>query len=106
VAVALDYDGAMLVCVATTQGEPEAQMICARLSEAGIPAVFKRASGSDLPQFGAGGAREVYVENDLAARASELLSIAQFSDEELAELSDAAGRAADHGSSSAGADAS
>jgi Putative prokaryotic signal transducing protein len=94
----------MLVCVASAQGEPEAQMICARLSAAGIPAVFKRNSGSDLPQFGAGGAREVYVEDDLAARASELLSVSQFSDEELAELSDEAGRAAD-GRPSARADA-
>lgn len=103
---ALDYDGAMLVCVASTQSEPEAQMICARLSEAGIPAVFKRALGSDLPQFGAGGAREVYVEDDLAARAGALLSVAQFSDKELAELSDEAGRAADGRSSPARADAS
>lgn len=83
----------MLVSVASAQNEPEAEMICARLSEAGIRATYKRDIGADTPQFGAGGSRDVYVEADLAAQARTILSAPQFSDEELAELSERAGRA-------------
>ena len=68
-------------------------MICARLSEVGIAAVSKREPGVDLPQFGAGGRRAVYVEDALASRALELLAVPEFSDDELAELSEQAGRA-------------
>jgi hypothetical protein len=90
----LDYDGSMLVFVASAQNEPEAEMICARLSDAGITAICKRDIGADVPQLGSSGSRDVYVEQELASRALEVLSVAEFSDEELAELSDAAGRAA------------
>jgi hypothetical protein len=82
----------MLVLVASAQSEPEAQMICTRLSEAGIPALSKRGPGTDTPQFGVGGSREVYVEEALSARALELLQVPEFTDEELAELSERAGR--------------
>jgi len=67
-------------------------MISARLAQAGIVAVSRRAGGSDLPQLGVGGGREVYVEQEFAARAGELLEVPEFSDEELAELSERAGR--------------
>jgi hypothetical protein len=82
----------MLVFVASAQSEPEAQMICTRLSDAGIPAVSKRGLGTDNPQFGVGGSREVYVEEALSARAREVLDVPEFNDEELAELSERAGR--------------
>jgi hypothetical protein len=82
----------MLVVIASAQNEPEAQMICARLAGAGIDAVYKRGIGADLPQLGGSGNREVFVDESLAARARELLSVPEFSDEELAELSE---RAAD-----------
>ncbi|MGA2755916.1 MAG: DUF2007 domain-containing protein [Solirubrobacteraceae bacterium] len=84
----------MLVSVASAQSEPEAQMICARLSEAGIRAVAKRNIGADNPEFGVAGARDVYVDEELAARARELLAVPQFSDDELAQLSEQAGREA------------
>jgi hypothetical protein len=74
--------------VATTSGEAEAEMICARLSDAGIPALYKRNIGADLPQFGGRGARDVYVEEHDLARARELLAAQDFTDEELAELSE------------------
>ncbi len=67
-------------------------MISARLSGAGIKALYKRDSGSDLPQFGAGGSRDIYVEAEFAERAREVLSVAEFTDEELSELAERAGR--------------
>jgi hypothetical protein len=82
----------MLVAIASAQNEPEAEMICARLAGAGIDAVYKRGIGADLPQFGGSGAREVFVEERLAPQARELLSVPEFSDEELAELSEQAAR--------------
>ena len=81
----------MLICVASAQNEPEAEMICARLSEAGIAAVTR---GAAVPQLGVGGGRDVYVEEELAARAREILAVPEFTDDELAELSEQAGRAA------------
>ena len=90
--LALNYDAPMLVSVASAQTEPEAQMICARLAGAGIAAVSKRGAGADLPQLGLGGNRDIYVEPGLAARARDVLAVAEFSDEELAELSERAGR--------------
>jgi hypothetical protein len=78
----------MLVSVAVARNEPEAEMICARLAGAGIPASYKRSSGSDVPQFGAGGYHDVSVAEGDAARALELLAAPAFSDEELAQLSE------------------
>ena len=69
-------------------------MICARLAQAGISSVSKRNTGADDPRLGAGGCREVYVEEELVSRALELLAAPEFSDEELAELSEQAGREA------------
>jgi len=70
--------------VATTLGEAEAEMICARLSNAGIQALYKRNIGVDLPEFGNRGHRDVYVEERDVERARELLAAQDFSDEELA----------------------
>jgi hypothetical protein len=82
----------MLVSVASARNEPEAEMICARLAGAGIQAVYKRGLGSDLPQLGGSGSRDVFVDQGLASRAREVLSVPVFGEEELAELSDRAGR--------------
>jgi hypothetical protein len=48
--------------------------------------------GPDIPQLGRSGACDIYVEDDLEARAREVLVMPEFSDEELARLSDEAGR--------------
>jgi hypothetical protein len=82
----------MLVAIASAQNEPEAEMICARLAGAGIDAMYKRGIGADLPQLGGSGVRVVFVDEGVAARARELLSVPEFSDEELAELSERAAR--------------
>jgi hypothetical protein len=82
----------VLVTVASAQNEPEAQMICARLSAEGVDALYKRGPGADAPHLGPGGGREIYVEAQDAARARVVLSVPEFSDAELAALSDQAGR--------------
>lgn len=85
----------MLVSVAVAHNEAEAEMICGRLSTEGIPASYKRAIGSDLPQLGAAGSHCINVEEREAARARELLAAPAFSDEELAALSEQAAPAED-----------
>ena len=62
-------------------------MICARLADAGLAAVSRRSGGAEVPQLGASGARSVCVEEADAAAARALLAAADFTDEELAELS-------------------
>jgi hypothetical protein len=59
--------------VATATSEPEAEMICSLLAEAGIRAMFKRSVGADVPGLGAAGARDVYVEDQDLRRAREVL---------------------------------
>jgi hypothetical protein len=79
----------MLVSVAHAGNEPEAAMIRAQLAEANIASVTK---GPSVPQLGISGACDIYVEDHLASRALEVLAVPQFTDEELAQLSDEAGR--------------
>ena len=79
----------VLVPVAYASNEPEAAMIRAQLSAVDIPSVTK---GPTTPQLGVAGACDIYVEDHLAVRAREALATPQFSDEELARLSDEAGR--------------
>jgi hypothetical protein len=78
----------VLKIVATATGEAEADMICARLSSADIHAVQQRSIGG--PEWGASGARYIYVQEQDAELATQLLSTPEFSDEELAELSERA----------------
>jgi putative signal transducing protein len=85
--------GALKV-VATVASEAEAELVCGRLSEAGIPAVVQRAIGS--AEWGSSGGRYVYVGEADAERASELLTseVGSISEDELARLSEEAGRKA------------
>ena len=78
----------MLVSVAVAGNEAEAQMICTRLAGAGIVATQKRSSGMDVPQLGAGGARDIYVDGGDEQRARAALADQDVSEEELARLSD------------------
>jgi len=79
----------VLVAVAYANNEPEAAIIRAQLAAVDIPCVTK---GPTLPQAGVAGACDIYVEDRLAARAREALATPEFSDEELARLSEEAGR--------------
>lgn len=65
-------------------------MLCERLLDAGIRALEKPNSGIGGMQIGGGGGREVYVQEQDAERALELLGMQEFSDEELAALSEQA----------------
>ena len=80
--------GAVLVAVAFASNEPEAEMISLRLHEAGIDSVTKF---PDLPGIGAQGGKDIFVEEEFAERARELLAAPDISEEELAELSEQAG---------------
>lgn len=82
-----------LKIVTTVSNEAEAEMVSERLSEAGISFSVRLASGGI--RLGAAAARDVYVEEQALDRAREVLSADEgFSDEELARLSDEAGREA------------
>lgn len=76
----------------TASNEFEADMILARLSDAGVPAVEQGTLG---PRAGGTGARDIFVEEHDLARAREALKAAEdVTDEELTDLSERAG--ADH----------
>ena len=82
-----------LEIVTTVGNEAEAEMVAARLSEAGIRHMSRNASGGI--RLGAAAARDVYVEARDLDRAREVLKADEgFSEEELAQLSDEAGEAA------------
>jgi Putative prokaryotic signal transducing protein len=79
--------------VTTVSNEAEAEMVAERLSEAGIRHMARMAGGGI--RLGAAAARDVYVEERDLDRAREVLKVDEgFSDEELARLSDEAGKAA------------
>jgi hypothetical protein len=85
--------GALKV-VATVASEAEAEMVRGRLSESGIQAISQRTIGG--PEWGTSGGRYVYVDEADVERASALLASYEepISDEELARLSEEAGREA------------
>ena len=85
-----DGDSGIWTVVATALDGGEAQLICDRLLEAGIPAEEQRSIGG--PGWGESGARYIRVAPENAQRARELLSAAEdISEDELAKLSEEAG---------------
>jgi len=75
--------------VTSVSSEPEAALVTARLSEAGIQAISQRSIGG--PEWGVSGARDVYVEEHDLDRAREVLRADEgVSEDQLADLSDAA----------------
>ncbi len=62
-----------LQVVATADSEPEAEVIQQRLAAAGITAVAQRTIGG--PEWGASGARYVYVQAADLERAREVLGL-------------------------------
>jgi hypothetical protein len=73
----------------------EAELIQSLLHEAGIESVLQRTVGG--PEWGPSGGQTVYVQPADLERAREVLAVAEtpVSDEELARLSEQAGR--EHG---------
>jgi hypothetical protein len=82
----------MLEIVTTVSSEPEAEMVRDRLLAADIHAISQRTIGG--PEWGFSGARNVMVEAKDLDRARAVLGSEEtaFSDEELARLSEEAGR--------------
>jgi hypothetical protein len=78
--------------VAVASNQPQAELIIGRLAEIGITAIMQYALSN--PEMGASGARTIYVEERDEERARALLAVEEppFSEEELAALSEAAGR--------------
>jgi hypothetical protein len=88
-AKAPSYASHVLKLLTSVRSEPEAALVSARLSEAGIQAIYQRSIGG--PEWGVSGARDVYVEEHDLVRARELLKADEgVSEAELADLSDAA----------------
>jgi hypothetical protein len=79
-----------LEIVASAANGAEAELVRQRLLSEGIQAITERTIGS--AEFGSSGARNVYVAEADADRARVALAESPFSDEELARLSQEAGR--------------
>ena len=81
--------------VTAVTSEAEAQIVLDLLSGAGIQAILQRTIGS--VEWGSSGARDVLVEEPDLARAREVLAANEgaVSDDELARLSEEAGRKSD-----------
>lgn len=77
-----------MVKVAFASTQPEAEMLQGLLTEAGIPSLLKRSAGFDNPEFLPNGPRDVYVSQNHAKRAREVLAEVLIEDEgdEIAEL--------------------
>jgi regulator of sirC expression with transglutaminase-like and TPR domain len=84
-----------LKIVTTVASEAEAELVRERLSAADIQAISQRTIGG--PEWGFSGARDVFVSARDLDRAHEVLKADEgsFSDDELARLSDEAGRQVD-----------
>jgi hypothetical protein len=83
------YAWNLLKVVTSVSSEPEAELVSARLSEAGIQVISRRSIGG--PEWGVSGARDVYVEEHDLDRAREVLRADEgVSEAQLADLSDAA----------------
>jgi hypothetical protein len=65
--------GGRLVKVAYAHNEAEAEMIQGLLSAHGIPSMLKRTPGFDVPDFLAAGPRQVFVAEETAELAREVL---------------------------------
>ena len=68
------YTEGELVRVARAGNQAEAELIQNMLLEEGIPSMTKRSGGFDLPEFLAGGPRDVLVPQSGAELARELLA--------------------------------
>jgi hypothetical protein len=71
------HEARQLQVVMTAANGVEADLVQQRLAEAGIPAISQRTIGG--PEWGASGARYVYVEARHLERAREVLSAASES---------------------------
>ena len=88
-ATAPRHASGVLKVLTSVSSEPEAALVSARISEAGIQAIYQRSIGG--PEWGVSGARDVYVDEQDLVRAREVLKADEdVSEDELADLSEAA----------------
>jgi hypothetical protein len=73
-----EYTRGELVRVAGAQHQAEAELIQNLLLEEGIPSIFRRSIGFDVPDFLAAGWRDVLVPESGAQAAREVLTAAQI----------------------------
>ena len=73
-----EYTRGELVRVAGAQHQAEAELIQNLLLEEGIPSIFRRSIGFDVPDFLAAGWRDVLVPESGAEAAREVLTAAQI----------------------------
>jgi hypothetical protein len=66
--------GDRLVKVAFARNQPEAEMIQGLLADHGIRSMMKRGPGFDVPEFMAGGPRQIFVLESDADAAREVLA--------------------------------
>lgn len=66
--------GGKLVKVAYAPNQVEAEMIQGLLSEHGIPSMLKRGPGFDVPEFFAVGPRQIFVAEEIAEDARQVLA--------------------------------
>jgi hypothetical protein len=71
------YAEGPLVRVATARNQAEAELMESLLLEEGIPSLVRRSGGFDVPDFLAGGPRDLLVPAAGAALARELLGTAE-----------------------------
>lgn len=67
------YAQGELVKVGWARNQPESEMLQSMLLEEGIPSMTKRSRGFDVPDFLAGGPRDILVPESAAEVARELL---------------------------------
>ena len=79
-----EYARGALVRVAGGRNQAEAEMIAMLLLEEGVPSVVRRSAGFDVPDFLAGGPRDVVVPETGAAAAREVLGAAGLAPEPVA----------------------
>jgi hypothetical protein len=74
------YAQGALVWVAGARNQAEAEFIAGMLLEEGIPSLVRRAAGFDVPDFMAGGPREILVPQSGAPAARDTLLSEGFAD--------------------------
>ncbi len=79
--VKAQYTEGQLVCAAGARNQAEAELIQGMLLEEGVPSLLRRTAGFDVPDYLAGGPRDVVVPASGLAAAREVLLQAELVDE-------------------------
>jgi len=86
-----EYTRGDLVRVAGGRNQAEAELIQNLLLEEGIPSIVRRTAGFDVPDYLAGGPRDVLVAESAVAAARQMLLEADLAPQERSEPEDTRG---------------